>query len=217
MTRVLTLANPASDSGKTSAALGIASMLVDLGQQVLAVDLDPQASLTRALGIDAETLTCSLFDVLVQGTPVIEAMLDCDLGLDVMPATLELSSIEASLVTRPGREHLLRNALSSVRDEYDWIVVDCASSMGLLTLNAVAAADLLVVPMRGHSPRALAQLNAMVEEVKRFVNPALEYAGAIAVGAAYDEAARLPLLATIPQPPLALNAYREFAKALARG
>ncbi len=217
MKRVLTLANPASDSGKTSAALGIASMLVDLGHQVLAVDLDPQASLTRALGIDAETLDCSLFHVLMHGTPAIEAMLDTDLGLDVMPATLELSSIEAALMTRPGREHLLRSALEPVRDDYDWIVIDCASSMGLLTLNALAAADLLVVPMRGHSARALAQLDAMVAEVKRFVNPALEAAGALAVGTTHDPAVGLPLLAAIPQPPLALNAYRELAKLLARG
>lgn len=216
MSRVIAFANPGGKSGKTSSAFGVASMLVDLGQQVLVVDLDPQAPLTRALGIDAETLSCSLFDVLVHGTSVVEAMLDTDLGLDIMPATLELSSIEASLVTRPGREHLLRHALAPIRDEYDWIVVDCASSMGLLTLNALATADLLIVPTRGHSPRALAQLQGMVAEVKAFVNPALDLAGALAVGTAYDPAVGLPLLAAIPQPPLALNAYREFAKTLAR-
>ncbi len=216
MPRALVFANPASDSGKTSAALGVASMLVDLGQQVLAIDLDPQASLTRALGIDAETLERSLFDVLVHGHPAVESMLDTDAGLDIMPAALELSSIEASLVSRPGREQLLRNALEPVRSDYDWIVIDCASSLGLLTLNALALADVLVVPTRAPAARAIRQLNVLVDEVRRFVNPSLAVAGVLAIGSPYRADEQLPLLASIPEPPLALNAYRELAKALVR-
>lgn len=217
MARVLALANPASDSGKTSATIGIASMLVDLGQQVLVVDLDPQAALTRSLGVDAESLDCSVFDVLALGAPVTAAMVDTDAGVDLLPSAIELSSIEASLVTRPGREQLLRNALMPVREDYDWIVVDCASSLGLLTLNALALADLLVVPVRGHSPRAVAQLTAMADEIRRLVNPGMALAGALALGAGQPADAELALLATIPAPPLALNAYREFAKSLTRG
>ncbi|MHB0929152.1 MAG: ParA family protein [Candidatus Nanopelagicales bacterium] len=214
MARLLALANPASGSGKTSAAVGIASMLVDLGQRVLAVDLDAQAHLTRAFAIDAETLSCSLFDVLVHALPVTEAMLDTDAGLDVLPATLELSGVEAFLITRSGREQLLRHALADVVDDYDWIIVDCASSLGLLTQNALAAADVVLMPVRQHSPRAEAQLLASMDEVRRFVNPALEFRGLLAIGGAGLDASVVPVSMAIPHPPMALNAYREFAKRL---
>ncbi len=214
MARLLALANPASASGKTSAAVGIASMMVDLGQRVLAVDLDARAHLTRAFAIDAETLSCSLFDVLVRALPVTDAMLDTDAGLDVLPATLELSGAEASLVTRSGREQLLRQALAPVVDDYDWIILDCASALGLLTQNALAAADVVLMPVRQHSPRAEAQLLMSMDEVRRFVNPALDFRGLLAIGGAGIDASQLPVSMVIPQPPLALNAYREFAKRL---
>ena len=214
MARVLAVANPSSRSGKTSTAFGLATMLCDLGQNVLAVYLDAHASLTRMLGIDAETIETTVYDVLLRGTPVLQAMVDTDAGPDLLPAALELSAAEAALVTRPGREHLLLHALEAVSDDYDWIVIDCASSMGLLTVNALAMADLLVVPVREHSSRALAALMAAVEEIRSFVNPRLTMFGIVPLGAALTVQVDAAVVMTVPAPPLALNAYREIAKLL---
>jgi chromosome partitioning protein len=229
MARSIAFVNPAGGSGKTSSAFGVASMLVDLGQQVLAIDLDPQAGLTRALGLNPETISPSLFDVLVSGVAVTEAMIDTDVGLDVLPSALELSGAEPTLVTRSGREFLLRGLLEPVATDYDWIVIDCASSAGLLTVNALSMADVVVLPMRELSVRAVGQVLESVDEIRRFVNPALRLLGALPIG--YDGATvaalanasrvafaeRLPVLDPIPAPPRAMNAYREFAKSLVRG
>lgn len=214
MPRILAIANPTSRSGKTSTAYGLASMLADLGQNVLCVDLDAQAALTRLLGVDAETLESSVFDVLMHGRDVVDVMTDCDVGVDLLPAAVELSGVEASLVTRAGREHLLQTALSSIADEYDWIVIDCPSALGLLTLNALSMAHSLLVPVREASNRSLSQLLDAAHEIKQFVNPALDLTGVLAIGAQDLQIERLPILCAIPQPPLALNAYREFAKRL---
>ncbi len=229
MTRSIAFVNPAGGSGKTSSALGVASMLVDLGQQVLAVDLDPQAGLTRALGIDPETIALSLFDVLVHGVAVTDAMIDTDAGLDLLPSALELSGAEPTLVTRAGRELLLHGLLEAVAEDYDWVVIDCASSVGLLTINALSMAEAVALPMRELSARAVGQVLESVDEIRRFVNPQLVLMGALpigydgatvnalhaAVGAAFGD--RLGMLDPIPAPPRAMNAYREFAKLLLRG
>lgn len=213
MTRVLAIANPSGRSGKTSAALGLATMLADLGHAVLAVDLDAQAHLTRGLGVDAEALERSLFDVLVHGIPALDVMTDSDEGVDLVPAALELSGAEAILVTRAGREQVLGHALAPVRDDYDWVVLDCPSSVGLLTVNALSFADLVLVPVREPSGRAMAQLLSAVDEITRFVNPRLRLAGAVAVG--HDASIPgLEVAARIPEGALARNAYREFAKRL---
>lgn len=212
MARVLAVANPSSRSGKTSTAVAVTTMFRDLGQSVLAVDLDAQAELTRRLGVDAEIIETSVHEVLLRGVPALEAMVDTETGVDLLPAALELSGAEASLVTRPGREHLLLHALEPVASDYDWIVIDCASSMGLLTVNALAMADALVMPIREHSARALTTLAAATEEIRRFVNPRLTLVGVLPIAGALPEQGVVPVLPTIPPPPLALNAYRELAK-----
>ncbi len=214
MAQVLAIANPTARSGKTSAAMGVSAALVELGQTVLAIDLDAQASLTRGLGIDAETITCSLFDVLVHGTSALEAMTDTDAGIDLLPAALELSGIDALLVTRAGREQLLQHALASAMDDYDWIVLDCGSSMGLLMQNALAMATKLVVPVREHSARSLAQLLDAAEELRRFVNPDLAVIGILPIGASLDVELDVPVLSAVLPPPRAASAYRALAQTL---
>lgn len=218
MARVLAIANPSSRSGKTSSALGLATMLVDLGQQVLAVDLDAQAALTRALGVDAETLETSLFDVLVHGATALSAMVDTDAGVDLLPAALELSGADAILVTRAGREQLLHHALAPVIDDYDWVVIDCASSMGLLTQNALGMAQHVVIPVREYSARAMAHLLDAAGEIRTYVNPRLSVTGVLPIGTHLTGSPEgAPLLPAVPAPPLDLNAFRELAKALVRG
>lgn len=224
MARVIAVANPRSGSGKTTTVASLGEMLVDIGQSVLVVDLDPQASLTNRLGVDAERITASLYDVIMFGERAVDAMVDTDARVDLLPAALELSGVEAALVTRSGREQLVKDALRDVIEDYDFVLVDCASSLGILTQNGLSMADLLVVPMQEYSHRAMAQLLDAVEEISKFVNPELRMLGVLPVNvdtaAAGQIAAEvraghgIPVLAPIPAGTRALNAYRELAKSL---
>lgn len=224
MARVVVVANPRSGSGKTTTVASLGAMLADLGQTVLVVDLDPQASLTTRLGIDAERIGNSLYDVIMLGERAVDAMVDTDAHVDLLPAALELSGVEAALVTRSGREQLVRDALRDVRDDYDWIIIDCASSLGILTQNGLSMADLLIVPMADYSQRATMQLLDEVAEISRFVNPTLRVYGVLpsnvdtVVARQIADTVRnehgLDVLAPIPSGNRALNAYRELAKQL---
>lgn len=224
MAHVIAVANPRSGSGKTTTVASLGEMLVDLGQSVLVVDLDPQASLTMRLGVDAERITTSLYDVIMLGERAIDAMVDTDARVDLLPAALELSGVEAALVTRSGREQLVKDALREVRDDYDFILVDCASSLGILTQNGLSMADALLIPMDEYSERATAQLLEAVDEIAKFVNPALTILGVLPTKADTVSAKQLaadvhaerdlPVLAPIPAGARALNAYRELAKSL---
>ena len=224
MARVIAVANPRTSSGKTTTVASLGRMLADLGQTVLVVDLDPQATLTQRLGVDAERIEHSLYDVIMLGERAIDAMVDTDALVDLLPAALELSGVEAALVTRSGREQLVKDALRDVRDDYDWIIVDCASSLGILAQNGLSMADLLLIPMDQYSERATAQLLEAVAEIKKFVNPGLEILGVLPTNADTVDAkqiadamhahAGVPVLAPIPSGNRALNAYRELAKSL---
>lgn len=224
MARVIAVANPRSGSGKTTTVASLGEMLVDLGQSVLVVDLDPQASLTNRLGVDAERITSSLYDVIMLGERAVDAMVDTDARVDLLPAALELSGVEAALVTRSGREQLVKDALREVRDDYDFILIDCASSLGILTQNGMSMADLLLIPMQDYSQRATAQLLEAVEEITKYVNPSLQILGVLPVNVDTATAKQivselqqehaLAVLPPIPSGMRALNAYREFAKTL---
>ena len=121
------------------ASLGAA--LAELGQRVLLVDLDPQACLTFSLGLDPDALELSVHDVLLGRVPAAMALQPTDDGVDLLPAAIDLTGSEARLVTRAGREFVLREALAEVSPDYDWVLLDCSPSLGVLTLNALTAAD----------------------------------------------------------------------------
>ena len=224
MTTVVAVANPRSGSGKTTTVASIAVALAEHGAAVLAVDLDPQAALTRRLGIDAEEIERSLYDVIMLGERAVHAMVDTDANIDLLPAALELSGVEAALVTRSGREQLVRDALREVREDYDWILVDCASSLGILAQNGLSMADWLIIPMQDYSERALEQLLDAMAEIRKFVNPGLQVLGVLPSNAdtvtarqIADDVRRahdLPLLPAIPSGARALDAYREVARRL---
>lgn len=224
MTTVVAVANPRSGSGKTTTVASVGAALAQLGAAVLAVDLDPQAALTRRLGIDSDDLAQSLYDVIMLGSPVVQALVDTDANIDLLPAALELSSVEAALVTRSGREQLVRDALRDVREDYDWIIVDCASSLGILAQNGLSMADLLLIPMHEYSERAMEQLLDAVAEIRKFVNPSLEIYGVLPTNADTMSARRiiddvrrqheLPLLPAIPSGARSRDAYLELAQAL---
>ncbi|MFC5380644.1 ParA family protein [Aquipuribacter nitratireducens] len=178
MPRVLAVANQKGGVAKTTTAAALSTAFAQAGRRVLLVDLDPQACLTFALGVDADEVVTSSAEVLL-GAPLEDAVVRTAEDVDLLPATLELAATDAALVARPDREAALRDALAPVADRYDDVVVDCSPTLGVLTLAALAAADEVLVPlaaeMLGH--RAVGQLLDTAEDVRRGVNPGLVVVG----------------------------------------
>ncbi|HSF36625.1 MAG TPA: ParA family protein, partial [Nocardioides sp.] len=161
----------------------------ELGHRVLLVDLDPQACLTFSLGIDPEDLDVSVHHVLTQGVDATEVILETEEGVDVLPATIELARAEADLLTRTGREHVIKGALEQLAEDleesevgaYDWVLLDCPPSLGVLTVAALTAADGVLVPLQCEtlSHRGVGQLLDTVHDVRRFTNRGLEVWGVL--------------------------------------
>jgi chromosome partitioning protein len=155
--------------------------MVDLGRRVLLVDLDPQSCLTFSLGIDPEDLDQSLHQVLLRQVEAGDVILETEDGPDLLPATIELAAAEATLLARPGREYALAAALEGVVDDYDWILLDCPPSLGVLTVAALSAADAVMVPLQCEtlSHRGVGQLLDTVHDVRRYTNKGLEVMGVL--------------------------------------
>jgi len=178
MARVLAIANQKGGVAKTTTAAALATAFHERGRRVLLVDLDSQACLTFALGVDPDEGGLGSHDVMLGGR-VADAVVTTAEGVDLVPATLDLAGVDAALTGREDRDLVLRQALSVVADDYDDVVLDCSPSLGVLTLNALAAADEVLVPltaeMLGH--RAVGQLLDTVEDVRELLNPALVVVG----------------------------------------
>jgi len=175
MTTTLAIANQKGGVAKTTSVASIGAALVELGHSVLIVDLDPQACLTFSLGIDPEDLELSVHHVLTKGLDPSEAILDTEDGVSLMPATIELARAEADLLTRTGREHVLRSMVEDLAAQgthYDWILLDCPPSLGVLTVAALTAADGVLIPLQCEtlSHRGVGQLLDTVHDVRRFTN-----------------------------------------------
>ncbi|KAA1425736.1 ParA family protein [Nocardioides antri] len=173
---VLAVANQKGGVAKTTSVASIGAALAELGQSVLLVDLDPQACLTFSLGIDPEDLEISVHHVLTKGIGAAEVILETDDGVDLLPATIELARAEADLLTRTGREHVIRGVIEDLTASdgkaYDWILLDCPPSLGVLTVAALTAADGVLVPLQCEtlSHRGVGQLLDTVHDVRRFTN-----------------------------------------------
>jgi chromosome partitioning protein len=155
--------------------------LAELGQRVLLVDLDPQACLTFSLGIDPEDLELSVHHVLTKGLPPGEAMTTTEDGVDLLPATIELARAEADLLTRTGREYVIRSIVEDLDGAYDWILLDCPPSLGVLTVAALTAATSVLIPLHCEtlSHRGVGQQLVTVHDVRRFTNRDLEVMGVL--------------------------------------
>ncbi len=184
MTTTLAIANQKGGVAKTTSVASLGAALVELGESVLLVDLDPQACLTFSLGIDPEDLELSVHHVLTKGLDPTEVVLETDDGVHLLPATIELARAEADLLTRTGREHVVRGMiedLAAAGSHYDWILLDCPPSLGVLTVAALTAATGVVVPLQCEtlSHRGVGQLLDTVHDVRRFTNRDLEVWGVL--------------------------------------
>lgn len=177
---VLAVANQKGGVAKTTSVASLGAALAELGSRVLLVDLDPQACLTFSLGVDPEDLELSVHHVLTKGLDATEVIVTTEDGVDLLPATIELARAEADLLTRTGREYVLRGALEDL-DDYDWVLLDCPPSLGVLTVAALTAADGVLIPLQCEtlSHRGVGQLLDTVHDVRRFTNRGLEVWGVL--------------------------------------
>ena len=180
MTTTLAVANQKGGVAKTTSVASLGVALAELGHRVLLVDLDPQACLTFSLGIDPEDLDLSVHHVLTKGLDPREVLATTEDAVDILPATIELARAEADLLTRTGREHVIKSSLEDLT-EYDWILLDCPPSLGVLTVAALTAADGVLVPLQCEtlSHRGVGQLLDTVHDVRRFTNKRLEVWGVL--------------------------------------
>lgn len=178
MSRVIAFANQKGGVAKTTSVVSVGAALTELGQRVLLVDLDPQASLSFSLGIDPEALEQSIHDVLVGRVPLKKVIHEGE-EADVAPSNIELAGAEAYLLTRTGREYTLRAALDEITEDYDWILLDCPPSLGVLTINALTAADEVIVPLQCEalSRRGVGMLLETIGDVRRLTNRGLQIRG----------------------------------------
>ena len=183
MSRIYAIANQKGGVGKTTTAVNLGAYLAAAGQHVLLVDVDPQANATSSLGVARQGLTHSIYDVLLAGLPAPEAILLTDqVRLDLLPATPALAGAEVELVGLAGREQRLRRALEPVADRYDFILMDCPPSLGLLTVNALTAAqDGVLIPVQCEylALEGLGHLLKTIYLVRDNLNPRLTIAGVV--------------------------------------
>ena len=180
MSRVIAIANQKGGVGKTTTAVNLSACLADLGKHVLLIDIDPQGNATSGLGIDRRRLKVSVYDVLLDELPLLDAVVDTRVrGLQVLPATIDLAGAEVELVPRIARESRLKQALDPVRDRFDFVLIDCPPSLGLLTINALTAADSILIPIQCeyYALEGLTQLMDTFRLVREALNPTLEVEG----------------------------------------
>jgi chromosome partitioning protein len=190
--RVIAVANQKGGVGKTTTAVNLGASLADLGFRTLVVDLDPQGNASTGLGINNRELATSIYDVLLNDTPLEDTIEPASLkNLFVAPANLDLAGAEIELVPAFSRELRLKRAIDSVRDDYDFVLIDCPPSLGLLTINAFAAASEVLVPIQCeyYALEGLGQLLRNVELVRKSLNPVLELSTLILT--MYDARTRL--------------------------
>jgi chromosome partitioning protein len=175
--QVVALANQKGGVAKTTSTINLGAALQERGMRVLVVDLDPQSNLTMSLGVDPEHVERSMFDVLVHRYPMADVIVDAELPVAV--SSIDLAGAEIALSSMIGRERALEKALLPVRDEYDYILIDTPPSLGLLTINALTAADGVIVPVQCEylSLRGLVQLENTLSMIREHLNPRVRIAG----------------------------------------
>lgn len=179
MGKVLAFANQKGGVAKTTTTLSIAAALQERGKRVLVVDLDPQGALTYSLGIDPDELDETVNDVLVRRLPLEKVLIGRE--VDLIPSNIDLAGAEAVLVTKTGREYALDRALRDLKDGYDYVLIDCPPSLGILTINGLTAANVVLIPLlcEALSHRGVGQLLETLGDIRHFTNPSLKVSGVI--------------------------------------
>ena len=181
MAKVIAIANQKGGVGKTTTSINLSTSLAHLGQRVLLVDCDSQGNATSGLGLNRSTITQSVYNVLVDGLNPRYTLQMTPYKVTVLPASINLAAVEVELSNLKFRETRLRAALDSLRNEYDYIIIDCPPALGLLTINAMTAVDAVIIPMQCefYALEGLAQLLKTIEIIKNDLNPLLFIEGIV--------------------------------------
>ena len=181
MSRIISIANQKGGVGKTTTAVNVGTMLAKKGKKVMLIDCDPQGNATSGLGIDKDA-EYSLYDVLINEVDIKQTLQDtCLSNLKICPANMNLAGAEVELVNQMSREQRMKSSLEGVRDEFDFILIDCPPSLGLVTLNAFTASDSVLIPVQCEyfALEGLGQLLNTINLVKKHLNKSLEIEGAV--------------------------------------
>ena len=192
MGKIIAIANQKGGVGKTTTSVNLAACLGVLEKKVLLIDSDPQANASSGLGIDTEKIKFSTYHLLENNCDVFEAITTTSSpNVDIIPANIDLVAVEIELVDVENREYMLKNSLNQVNDKYDYILIDCAPSLGLLTLNALTAADSLIIPIQCEyfALEGLGKLLNTVKSVQKIHNEKLDIEGLLLT--MYDSRLRL--------------------------
>lgn len=182
MGRIIAIANQKGGVGKTTTAINLSACLAEKGQKVLAVDIDPQGNMTSGLGLEKEAVDKTIYDLMI-GEATIEDVIYKEVieNLDILPTDINLSGAEIELIGTDNKEFIIRNEVHKVKEEYDFIIIDCPPSLSVLTINAMTTADTVLVPIQCeyYALEGLSQLIHTIELVKERLNPGLEMEGVV--------------------------------------
>ena len=182
MGRIIAVANQKGGVGKTTTSINLAACLAEKGKKVLAVDMDPQGNLTSGLGVDKDSVEKSIYELII-GKVDIKEVINKEVleNLDIIPTSIDLSAAEIELIGVDDKEYILRNAIDQVKDQYDFVIIDCPPSLSMLTINAMTTADSVIVPIQCeyYALEGLSQLIHTVELVKDRLNSKLEIEGVV--------------------------------------